>query len=55
MTRKPQKTDIIINGLKCRLLVDSGSSINLLNELQLYRMKTRPVISRTDTKAYSSI
>ena len=51
--RKPPKTDIIINGLKCRLLVDFGSSINLLNESLLDRMKTRPVISRTDTKAYA--
>ncbi|MCG8046730.1 MAG: RNase H-like domain-containing protein [Candidatus Thiodiazotropha endolucinida] len=51
--RKPPKTDVRINGLKCRLLVDSGSSINLLNESLLKNMKTRPVISKTDTKAYA--
>ena len=51
--RAPPKTDIIINGQKCKLLVDTGSSINLLNESFLNRMKTRPRISRTDTKAYA--
>ena len=30
--RKPPKTEILINGQKCKLLVDTGSSINLLNE-----------------------
>ena len=51
--RAPPKTEIIINGQKCKLLVDTGSSINLLNESFLNRMKTRPRISRTDTKAYA--
>lgn len=51
--RKPPKTEILINGLKCKLLVDTGSSINLLNESALQRMKTRPRISKTDTKAYA--
>ena len=51
--RTPQKTGIIINGQKCKLLVDTGSSINLLNESFLNRMKTRPRISKTDTKVYA--
>ncbi|MCG8094404.1 MAG: DDE-type integrase/transposase/recombinase [Candidatus Thiodiazotropha endolucinida] len=51
--RKPPKTEILINGLKCKLLVDTGSSINLLNESVLNKMKTRPKIYKTDTKAYA--
>ena len=31
--RAPPKTETNINGQKCKLLVDTGSSINLLNEL----------------------
>ena len=38
--RKPPKTNIIISGLKCRLLVDSGNSINLLNESLLNKNKS---------------
>lgn len=45
--------EIVINGLKCKLLVDTGSSINLLNETVINRMKTRPKICKTDTKAYA--
>ena len=51
--RKPPKTEIMINGQNCKLLVDTGSSINLLNETFVNKMKPPPKISKTDTKAYA--
>ena len=46
---KQPKTEVSINGQKCKLLVDTGSSINLLNETVVDKMKTKPKISKPDT------
>ena len=51
--RKPPKTEILINRQKCKLLVDTGSSINLLNLTFVNKMKPTPKISKMDTKAYA--
>ena len=51
--RKPPKTEILINGQKCNLLVDTGSSIKLPNETFVNKMKPTPKISKMDTKAYA--
>ena len=48
-TKQP-KVDISVNGRKCRMPVDTGSTINLLNETILNKMKTKPTLS----KAFSS-
>lgn len=50
---KQPKTEVVINGKKCKLLVDTGSSINLLNETLINKMKTKPTISKPDTNAYA--
>ena len=50
---KQPKTEVSINGQKCKLLVDTGSSINLLNETVVDKMKTKPKISKPDTSAYA--
>ena len=51
-TKQP-KVDISVNGRKCRMLVDTGSTINLLNETILNKMKTKPKLSKPDTDAYA--
>ena len=51
-TKQP-KVDISVNGRKCRMLVDTGSTINLLNETILNKMKTKPTLSKPDTDAYA--
>ena len=50
--RTPPKTEILMNGQKCKLLVEKGSSIDLLNETFVNKMKPTPKISQRDTKAY---
>ena len=41
-----------MNRQQCKLLVEKGSSIDLLNETFVNKMKPTPKISKRDTKAY---
>ena len=50
--RTPPKTEILMNRQQCKLLVEKGSSIDLLNETFVNKMKPTPKISKRDTKAY---
>ena len=50
---KQPKTDISVKGCKCKLLVDTGSTINYLNEIVVRKMKIKPKISKSNTDTYA--
>lgn len=50
---KQPRTHVSINGQRCKLLVDTGSSINVLSETLFSKMKMKPKLSKPDTHAYA--
>ncbi|MES9884606.1 MAG: hypothetical protein ABW185_27490, partial [Sedimenticola sp.] len=51
--RKSPRTALSINGHKTQLLVDTGSTINILNERVYSKMDVKPKLVKSDTKAYA--
>ncbi len=53
-TKRPSpKTKVKINDHETNVLVDTGSSINILDESVYLDMKNKPVLSKADTKAFA--
>jgi uncharacterized protein YaaN involved in tellurite resistance len=42
-----------INGHSMKILIDTGSSINVLDENTFRQMKVKPQLSKSDTKVYA--
>ncbi len=51
--RKSPRTTLMIDGHKTQILVDTGSTINILNDSVVSKMKVKPKLIKTDTKAYA--
>ncbi|XP_053400675.1 uncharacterized protein K02A2.6-like [Mercenaria mercenaria] len=51
--KKVPKTRIKLNGVDVNVLVDSGSSINIVSEIVLKKMKKSPEIKKATTKAFA--
>ncbi|XP_060604313.1 uncharacterized protein K02A2.6-like [Ruditapes philippinarum] len=51
--KKVPKKCIKLNGVDVYVLIDSGSSLNIISEIDLEKMKIRPEIKKTKTKAFA--
>ncbi|XP_060596962.1 uncharacterized protein K02A2.6-like [Ruditapes philippinarum] len=51
--KKVPKKCIKLNGVDVNVLIDSGSSLNIISEIDLNKMKIRPEIKKTKTKAFA--
>ncbi|MCG8046748.1 MAG: aspartyl protease family protein, partial [Candidatus Thiodiazotropha endolucinida] len=50
---KQPSLNVTINGLNVRMLVDTGSSINVLDENTYKKFQVKPKLSKTDTKVFT--
>ena len=50
---KQPSLNVTVNGLNVRMLVDTGSSINVLDESTYNKFQVKPKLSKTDTKVFT--
>ena len=50
---KQPRLNVKINGLNVKMLVDTGSSINVLDETTFQKFQVKPKLSKTDTKVFT--
>lgn len=51
--QKQPKTTVIINGLYTEFLIDTGSSINVIDEGTFSKLKDTPQLKKSDTKVFT--
>ena len=51
--QKQPKTTVTINGLLTEMLVDTGSSINVIDEGTFSKLKDKPQLKKSDTKVFT--
>ena len=50
---KQPRLNLTINGLNVQMLVDTGSSINVLDENTYKKLQVKPKLSKTDTEVFT--
>ena len=50
---KQSRLNVKINGLNVKMLVNTGSSINVLDETTFQKFQVKPKLSKTDTKVFT--